>query len=147
MKGCHSLIMAGSLRYQHLLSVVLVFLLLGVIVPMQVSLVVAQAFTDPAGDQFDSEGRPVAAEPYFDIVEVELIRSGAEYTARLKMNAPLPSTLGDPSLFAEWDVLVDIDQNRDTHPWFWPLLDNDIGVDLLIRLMLGPPGLVIVLSY
>lgn len=140
MKGCHSLIMAGSLRYQHLLSVVLVFLLLGVIVPMQVSLVVAQAFTDPAGDQFDSEGRPVAAEPYFDIVEVELIRSGAEYTARLKMNAPLPSTLGDPSLFAEWDVLVDIDQNRDTHPWFWPLLDNDIGVDLLIRLMLGPSG-------
>jgi len=115
-------------------------LLLGVIVPMQIGVVRAEAFTDPIGDLFDSQERPVTAEPYLDIVEVELTRSGTEYNARIKVNGPLPSSLADPTIFLEWDLLVDIDQNRETHPWSWTLLDNGIGVDMLIRLMLGPSG-------
>jgi len=80
-------------------------------------------------------------EAYLDIVEVEVVQSGIEYSARLKMNGPLPSNLSDPTIFIEWGLLVDIDQKPGTHPWgSWPLLDNGIGVDLLIRLILGPSG-------
>lgn len=60
----------------RLRSVALTFLLLCVVVPLQVGIVRAEAFTDPIGDLFDNQGRPVAAEPYLGIVEVELIRSG-----------------------------------------------------------------------
>jgi len=118
---------------------ILVFLLFCVVVQSSM-IVIAQPFTDPVGDLFDMQGKPVTAEAYLDIVEVELVRPGVEYTARIVMNGPLPSSLGDPSLFLEWDLLVDIDQNRETRPWSWTLLDNGIGVDLLIRLMLGPSG-------
>jgi len=80
-------------------------------------------------------------EAYLDIVEVEVVQSGIEYSARLKMNGPLPSNLSDPTIFIEWDLLVDIDQDRGTNPWgSWSLLDNGIGVDVLVRLMLGPSG-------
>ena len=125
---------------RRLLSMSLMFLLFCVVVPVQTGLVRAEVFTDPIGDLFDKEGHPVTAEPYLDIIEVELTRSGTEYNARIKVNGPLPSSLGDPSIFLEWDLLVDIDQNRETRPWSWTLLDNGIGVDMLIRLMLGPSG-------
>ena len=130
----------GNPLRRRLLSMTLMALLLGVIVPMQVGLVRAEVFTDPIGDLFDRQGKPVTAEPYLDIVEVELTRSGTEYNARIKVNDPLPSSLGDPAIFLEWDLLVDIDQNRETRPWSWGLLDNGIGVDMLVRLMLGPSG-------
>ena len=130
----------GNPLRRRLLSMTLMVLLLGVIVPMQVGLVRAEVFTDPIGDLFDRQGKPVAAEPYLDIVEVELTRSGTEYNARIKVNGPLPSSLSDPAIVLKWDLLVDIDQDWETQPWFWPLLDNGIGVDLLIQLTLGPSG-------
>jgi len=129
----------NSLR-RRLPGMSLMFLLPLVLLPIQIGVVQAEAFADPIGDLFDRDGKPVTAEPYLDIVEVELTRSGTEYNARIKVNGPLPSSLGDPSIFLEWDLLVDIDQNRETHPWSWGLLDNGIGVDMLIRLRLGPSG-------
>jgi len=130
----------GILLRRRLPSMTLMFLLLLALVPIQIGVVRAEAFADPIGDLFDSQERPITAEPYLDIVEVELARSGAEYNACIKVNGPLPSSLGDPTIFLEWDLLVDMDQNRETRPWSWPVLDNGIGVDLLIRLMLGPSG-------
>jgi hypothetical protein len=100
----------------------------------------AQSFADPTGDLFDRQGQPLSAEPYLDIVEVEVSQSGIEYYLRMKMNGPLPSTLDDPTILIEWDVLVDIDQNPGTRPWSLPLIDNGIGVDILVRLMLGASG-------
>jgi len=130
----------GNLLRRRLLSMCLMVLLLGVIVPIQIGSVRAEAFTDPTGDLFDRDGKPVTAEPYLDIVEVELTRSGTEYNARIKVNGRLPSSLGDPTIVLKWGLLVDIDQNRETRPWSWGLLDNGIGVDLLIQLTLGPSG-------
>lgn len=100
-----------------------------------------RAYNDPVGDLFDRQGRSVTAEAYLDIVEVEVLQSGAEYSVHMKMNGPLPSSLSDPVIFIEWGLLVDIDQNPGTCPWgSWPLMDNGIGVDVLIRLMFGPSG-------
>lgn len=119
----------------------LVFFAIVLLMSMQLTNVWAQPFADPIGDVFDRQGRLVTAESYLDIVEVELVRSGITYNARMKMNSPLPSSLDDPTIFLDWDMLVDIDQNRETHPWGpWSLLDNGLGIDLLIRLMLGPSG-------
>jgi len=114
-------------------------LVIGLVVQSPMA-VIAQSITDPVGDLFDRQGNPVTAEAYLDIVEVEMVQSGIEYSARLKMNGLLPSNLTDPAIFIEWDLLVDIDQNRETRPWSWTLLDNGIGVDMLIRLMLGHSG-------
>jgi len=124
-----------------LLACAYMIVLLTVFVSNRAEVAKAEVFTDPVADLFDREGRPAVAEPYLDIVEVEAAQSGVEYTARIKVNGPLPSGLSDPAIFIEWELLVDIDQDRLTHPWgSWPLLDNGIGVDVLIRLMLGPRG-------
>jgi len=117
-----------------------VLLVIGLVVQSPIA-VIAQSFTDPVGDLFDRQGKPVTAEAYLDIVEVEVVQSRGEYRARIRVNGPLPTALSDPSIFIEWDLLVDIDQDWGTNPWGpWPLLDNGIGVDVLIRLMLGPSG-------
>jgi hypothetical protein len=71
----------------------------------------------------------------------DLLLFGQEYLARIRVSGALPSSLSDPAIFIEWDMLVDVDQDPTTRPWgSWPLIDNSIGVDLLIRLMLGPRG-------
>jgi len=100
-----------------------------------------RTFSDSTNDLFDRQGKPVTAEPYLDIVEARLIQSEAGYLARMKMNGALPSSLSDPSIFIEWDLLIDVDRDQQTHPWgSWPLIDNGIGVDMLVRLTLGPRG-------
>jgi hypothetical protein len=83
----------------------------------QVGTARAQPFNDPAGDLFDRQGQAISAEPYLDIVEVEVAQSGVDYYISMKMNGPLPSALNDPAILIEWDVLVDIDQNPATRPW------------------------------
>jgi len=101
----------------------------------------ALPFADLVGDTFDRRGLPVATDPYVDMVEVEVSQLGADYSARVKMNGPLPHSLSDPSIFIEWAILVDIDQNPATRNWGpWTLMDNGIGVDGLVRLTLGPRG-------
>lgn len=106
----------------------------------------ATSFTDPVGDTFDERGFPAAADPYVasagavDIVEVEVALVGADLSVRVKMNGPLPNSLTD-SISMEWDLLVDIDQNPATRGWGpYTLMDNGIGVDRIVRLMLGPRG-------
>jgi len=120
------------------------FLLLAVGFVVQSSTIVSvQTLTDPMRDLFDRQGRSVTGEAYLDIIEIELTQSGDEYSVRAKMNGPLPLGLSDPAIFIEWDLLVDIDQTPGTSPWSptgFPLMDNGIGVDALIRLMLGPSG-------
>jgi hypothetical protein len=129
---------AVRLRFRCLL---LAFLLLCVVVPIQFAMVRAEVFSDPTGDLFDNQGRQVTAEPYLDPVAVELAGAEGSYSALIRVNGALPSSLADPTLFLEWDLMVDVDQNPGTHPWGpWSLLDNGIGVDLLVRLMLGPSG-------
>jgi len=133
--------LSGRLLIQWIKDHSLGLLVIALLASTQSRLVYAEAFADPVGDVFDREGRTTAAESYLDIVEVEVVKSGAEYTARIKVNGPLPSSLADPTAFLEWDLMLDIDQNPGTHPWGpWALLDNGIGVDLLVRLMLGPSG-------
>jgi len=102
-------------------------------------LVLAEASTDPAGDLFDRQGRQVVDEAYLDIVEAQVVQSEGEYRVRIKVEGPLPASLTDPSIFVEWGLLIDMDRDPWTSPWgTLPLMDNGIGVDFLIRLMLGP---------
>jgi hypothetical protein len=132
---------SGQILLKKRLIRSLAFLLFVVLVSNQVSSVGAEAFADPSGDLFDRQERPVTAESYLDIIEGQVVQFGAEYRACMRMNGPLPSSLSDPSIFIEWDLLVDIDQDPRTYPWgAWLLVDNGIGVDVLVRLMLGPRG-------
>jgi hypothetical protein len=91
----------------------------------------AQPFTDPTGDVFDANGKLIEAEPYLDIVSVDLKKSDANYVFELGVNGALPRSI-DPSLWIEWDVLIDFDNNASTG-WSWPLVFNDLGVDYVIR--------------
>jgi len=125
----------------RLRSIALAFLLLCVVLPIQFGMVRAEAFPDPTGDIFDNQGRQVTSEAYLDIVDVELTGFDGSYRALIRVKDALPSSVTDPTIFLEWDLMVDVDQNPGTHPWGpWGLLDNGIGVDLLVRLMLGPSG-------
>lgn len=89
-------------------------------------------FSDPTNDLFDKNGNPITAEPYLDIVSVDIWKSSGNYTIELVVNGPLPKSI-DPSLWIDWDILVDTDNNASTG-WYWPLVLNDIGADLIVRL-------------
>jgi len=101
---------------------------------------VAETFADPSGDLFDTQGKPAIGEKFVDIVEVELTQTESTFAARIKVLDSLPASVSDSSVFLEWDVLIDYDQDMGTHPWSWPLIDNWIGVDALPRLTLGSSG-------
>ena len=118
----------------------LVVLFLGVLL-VSPSVACAQTFTDPTGDLFDSQGRPATGDSYLDIVEVEMSQTGTTYVARMKMAGALPTGVSDSSTFIEWDLLIDADQNPGTHSWGpWPLIDNGIGVDALLRVTWSSSG-------
>jgi hypothetical protein len=91
----------------------------------------AQPFTDPIGDVFDANGKSIQAEPYLDIVSVDLKKSDADYVFEMGVNGALPRSI-DPSIWIEWDILIDYDNNASTG-WNSPLLFNDLGVDYVIR--------------
>ncbi len=98
-------------------------------------------FDDPGGDLFNSRGNPTSGEGDLDIVGVELAREGFDYVARIKLLGTLPTGISDPSVFIEWDLLVDCDRNPNTRSWGpWPLIDNGLGVDMLVRLCLSSDG-------
>jgi hypothetical protein len=105
------------------------------------SVAYGQTFTDPTGDLFDSQGRPATGDSYLDIVEVEMIQTGTTYVGRIKLAGALPTGVSDSSTFIEWDMLIDADQNSGTHSWGpWPLIDNGIGVDALLRVTWSSSG-------
>jgi len=89
----------------------------------------SQPFSDPIGDLFDEYGFPAKAEPYLDIVSTDIRKSSDSYLIELNVNGAMPEKI-DPSLWIEWDIAVDTDNNPDTG-WIWGY--NDIGVDYTIR--------------
>jgi len=98
-------------------------------------------FTDQTGDLFDGQGRPAVGEKCVDIMQVEFTRTGSIFTVRIKMADSLPAGVANSSVFFEWDMLVDYDQDVSTYGWGpWPLIDNGIGVDILARVTLGSSG-------
>lgn len=89
----------------------------------------SQPFSDNVGDLFDEGGFPAKAEGYLDVVSTDIRRSGDSYLIELDVNGAMPGKIA-PSLWIEWDIGVDADNNPDTG-WTW--LYNDIGVDYIIR--------------
>jgi len=116
-----------------LTSFLVLFAIVAPATPAQEDTVDRVKFPDPVGDLFDRYGNPAKGEPYLDIVETELSSSNGCYLAKIKVGGPLPAKTSDPSIFIEWDVLIDSDCNSGTG-WNWPLICNDIGPDYLLRL-------------
>jgi len=101
------------------------------------SSVIGQSYIDPRGDLLDKNRNPTTGEPYLDIIEITLVSSGSEYVGTIKLDGDVPSKTADPSIFIEWDFMLDTDKNPNTSPWGRaPLLVNDIGVDYMVRLCL-----------
>lgn len=92
-------------------------------------------YSDSTGDFFDKEGISTTAEAYLDIVETELSLYDGYYIAKIIVNGTLPTQIDDPSIFIEWDVLIDADNNPSTG-WNWPLVFGNIGPDYLFRVEL-----------
>ena len=90
---------------------------------------------DPGDDLFDRGGRPVAAEPFLDILEADLTTSGDDFVLTMRLTGPLPVKGLAPELFYQWDVCVDADGDESTGVR-WPLVTNDLGVDYFVRLTL-----------
>jgi len=89
----------------------------------------SQPFDDDVVDLFDEYGFPTKAEPYLDIVSTDIRKSGDSYLVELSLGGMMPEKI-DPSLWIEWDIAVDADNNPETG-WSWWY--NDIGVDYIIR--------------
>jgi hypothetical protein len=92
--------------------------------------------SDSTGDLFDTQGNKAQGEPFMDIVNAGLSLVGEEYTAKIDLAGPLPSSI-TPPVFIEWDLMVDSDRDTGTG-WYAPTLFNDIGVDY--RIFLGLQG-------
>ncbi len=96
---------------------------------------------DPVGDLFNSKGSPTTGEGSLDIAGVELACEESGYVARINLLGRLPTSVSDPSVFIEWDLLVDADRNPNTRSWGpFALIDNGLGVDVLIRVCLDSDG-------
>jgi len=97
-------------------------------------------FSDPAGDGFDAKGEPKAGEGYLDIRESVMSREpGGRYRLVLTLAAPIPDAVPDPSLFFEWDLLLQNDAcgNLDKK---WGLVWNDLRPEYMVRFRLGEAG-------
>ncbi|MBS7645395.1 hypothetical protein KEJ44_05065 [Candidatus Bathyarchaeota archaeon] len=93
--------------------------------------------TDPRGDLLDRNGNPTTGEPYLDIIEISLVIDGDNYVGTITLGGDVPSKAAEPSIFIEWDFMIDADKNPKTSSWGKvPLLINDIGVDYMVRLCL-----------
>jgi hypothetical protein len=92
--------------------------------------------TDPNNDLFNILGEPVAAEPYLDIVEAQILKYDLYYIIKIKVNGDLPTTLDNESIVIEWEFFIDTDRNAATG-WNSPLVFNDISPDYDIRLYLA----------
>lgn len=90
---------------------------------------------DPIGDLFGKNGESVAGKSYLDIIESEMSLINNTYYVTVEVASPLPTNMTDPSIFIEWGILIDSDQDKETG-WNWSLIHNDIGPDHLLRLML-----------
>ena len=94
------------------------------------------SLSDPSSDLFNKAGISwTGFGAYVDITKSELSLSNGYYLAKIELNSPLPAKTDDPSIFIEWDILVDSDCDAGTG-WNWPLICNDIGSDYLLRLEL-----------
>ena len=102
----------------------------------------AQMISDPSGDLFDRQGKPVEGEKYLDIVGAEVAQTELLYLIRFKVADAMPVTVANESIWIEWDLLVDYDQNPATWSWSWFLFDQGIGVDVLARIGLRSRGYV-----
>jgi len=100
----------------------------------------ARGYTDPAGDLFDDKGNPLKAEPYLDIISVDLRRppDGVGFLVDINVNGPLPSKI-DPPLYFDWSIYFDLDSNPNTGTK-GSLLYNDIGFDYGVRLFKPETG-------
>jgi len=96
---------------------------------------------DPVGDLFNSKGSPTTGEGSLDIAGVELACEESGYVARINLLGTLPTSVPDPSVFIEWDLLIDSDRNANTRSWGpFALIDNGLGVEVLIRACLSSDG-------
>lgn len=73
----------------------------------------SQPSSDPIDDIFDQYGFPAKAEPYLDVVSTDIRKSGDSYLIEVNVNGAMPEKI-DPSLWIEWDIGVDTDNNPDT---------------------------------
>ena len=63
-------------------------------------------------------------------------RQRENYVVTLKMDGLIPTHSPDPTVFTEWDLLLDTDRDPTTHPWGWLPFLEDVGVDSVVRLVL-----------
>jgi hypothetical protein len=97
-------------------------------------------FSDPASDLFDAKGEPKAGEGYLDIREsVVSLEPGGRYRLVLTLAAPIPDQVPDPSLFFEWDLLLENDACRNNDKK-WGLVWNDLRPEYMVRFRLGESG-------
>jgi len=122
------------------LSILLTTVTVTLLMALATSMVLAEAFTDPVGDTFDAGGSLTTADPFIDLTNVEFYTIGGTLWVKMTLAGVLPAG-PIQNTFIEWDMLVDVDGNNATHGWGqWPLIDNGIGVDVLVRVGLVPPG-------
>jgi hypothetical protein len=81
------------------------------------------------GDPFDRSGE--APRDYLVLLEGTVRRGDQGLVASMKVKQPIDEKSLAPS---EWDLLIDLDRDPQTHPWVLPGV-TDVGVDCIVRLM------------
>ncbi len=106
--------------------------------------VLAQPQTDPASDLLNRNGGPSVGEPYLDVIESDMERTGTAWVATIELAGAVPSQTSSSGVFIEWDIMVDMDQSNKTGAWgeaanaaYRQLMVNGIGVDLMVRLAMN----------
>ncbi len=96
---------------------------------------------DTIYDLFDPDGNGKAGQAYLDITAITIALEDPFYRIDIDVLGLVPGSISDPPTFIEWGLLIDLDRDRSTRPWGnWPLLDNGLGVDALVRVTLGQNG-------
>ncbi len=90
---------------------------------------------DLQNDFFDSQAKPVQAEPYRDIRRAEAYVAESSSFFRLKLAGTVPGKIDRDDLALEWDFFIDADMNPATG-WTGELIANDTGPDYLVRLVM-----------
>jgi len=86
------------------------------------SAVFGQSFTDAVGDTFDSQGNPVVAEPYLDLIRSDVSLLDGNFTVEIQVDGPLPKepvmpkNTANPSgrpFTISWEMEIGVSTARD----------------------------------
>lgn len=94
-------------------------------------------FAQESGNSLNGIHTVFEKQGFIGIQSVSNTTVGNEIKFSLKMNGDIPQKLSNDTIFIEWDILIDADENKATYSWGpWEEVSNDLGVDYLVRVMM-----------